>query len=31
MSGAVGSVRLEQVTEELLEQTVLNFVRELLK
>jgi hypothetical protein len=31
MSGAVGTVRLEQVTEELLEQKVLNFVRELLK
>jgi hypothetical protein len=31
MSGAIGSVRLEQITEELLEKSVLNFVRELLK
>ena len=31
VSGAIGSVRLEQITEELLEKSVLNFVRELLK
>jgi hypothetical protein len=31
MSGAIGSVRLEEVTEDLLEKNVLTFVRELLK
>jgi hypothetical protein len=31
MSGATGSVKLEQVTAELLEENVLTFVRELLK
>jgi hypothetical protein len=31
MSGAIGTVSLEQVTEELLEKQVLTFVRELLK